>query len=329
MIDKLIDRIIVEKPLPLFNSLTSIKEKLDYYRQLSREGLSNLSDEDFIKVHQDITNFFNFQFLAYVDAYPTKLFRISFNKSINKTSGRGGVLKRVSDLLGPPAEFSTFNRCNLPGERIFYSAVDLNTAVIETKPTYLDVITISEWKIKEGQQLMMYGVFNHPDIIDKTKQAKDAYDGYLLEMDKAHPNNYELFDTIIRFVTEEFIKPVPKDKPKEYLFSAIFSSGIFRIPTNGVRMEAICYPSIQRKYGKSNIAIINSLVLPKFQLEAITTYDVLNQDYNIDPTTDEGILKVFRAFERITEFDIENDKIVYPTPEFQIQQAMERIMKRS
>jgi len=326
MTDKLLDNIVKDFDRHLFNSVSSIKEKLDYYRQLSKSGLSNLSDEQFIKLQIDIKKFFNIQFTTFTDAYPTKLYRISFNKSITNQD-RGGTLKKVTQILGPPADKSNFNRCNLPGESIFYCSLDFNTAVWETKPKFDDVITISEWEIKEGEKLMLHTIFNHPDIDNVNDDARKAYEGYLKEMDKVHPKQYNLIDTIIKFITEEFIKTVDKDKPREYLFSAYFASELFRPSTDIIRIEAIAYPSIQRKFGVTNLAIINSLVLQKLELVASTTIDVLSSNYEIDPTSNEPLLGVFPAYRRITEFDIENDKIIYPDPQIELQHTIEKMMK--
>lgn len=311
MSEKLINKIIADTKKGIFNSSDSIKEKLDYYRQLSKNGLSNLSDVQFEELYKDVNVFFNFHFHAFVDMYPTKLYRISFNKEITQGDGRGGRLTKLSQLLGPPKDKSKLNRCNLFGESIFYSSIDINTAVLETKPEYMRVITLSEWKLKEGEKLMVNGIFNHPDVLQKSKNAKDAYDGYLKFLDQKFPNQVELIDSVIRFITEEFIKQVPKDKPREYLFSATLSSLSLRIHPIDVPLDGIFYPSVQRKYSKSNFAIINSLVLNKLDLEAITTFDVMNTHYDIDATTDEGILQVFKAYRRITEFDFNNDRIIY------------------
>ena len=311
MNDKLLDKIVKDINRQLFNSLESIKEKLDYYRQIINKGLSNLTEQEFNYLHLDIKKFFNIEFSAHADAYPSNLFRISFNKPITN-EGRGGRLKKVTQLLGPPPDKSTFNRCNLPGESIFYCALDFNTAVWETKPQFDNVITVSEWKIKEGQKLIMHSIFNHPDIANVNAESKKAFDGYLKEMDKIHPNQYELFDTIIKFITEEFIKPVPKDKPREYLFSAYFASTLFKPSPNGFGIEAISYPSIQRKFGVTNLAILNSLVLKKLDTVAATTHDVIKGNYDIDPCSNEPVLGVFPAYERITQFDVENDIIIYP-----------------
>jgi hypothetical protein len=327
MTNKLLDKIVIDINRHLFNSVESIKEKLDYYRQLSKKGLSNLTEEEFISLQQDIRKFFNVVFTASADAYPTKLFRISFNKPITN-EGRGGRLQKVSQLLGVPADKSTLNRCNFPGESIFYCALDFNTAVWETQPQFGDVITVSEWKIKEGQKLILHTIFNHPDIDNVNEEAKKAYEGYLKEMDKVHPKQYELFDTVIKFVTEEFIKPIPKDKPKEYLFSAHFASVLYLPSPSGFRIEAISYPSVQRKYGVTNLAIQNSLALNKLELIATTTCDVMQTNYDIDPISTEPFFGVFPAYRRITDFDIENDKIIYPNPKVELQSAMERIMKK-
>jgi len=323
---KLIDQIVIDIDRHVFNSLSSINEKLDYYRDLIDKGLSNLPDEEFDSLHKEITKFFNVQFAAFTTAEPTKLFRISFNKPITN-QGRGGHLKNITQLLGPPPGKATFGRCNLPGESVFYSALDFNTAVWETKPQYDDVITLSEWKIKEGKNIIINSIFNHPDIADVNAESKKTYETYLKEMDKMHPKQWELFDSIIKFVTEQFVRPIPKDKPKEYLFSAHFSSKLFQPGPDDFRIEAIVYPSIQRKYGVTNLAILNEIILERFDPVAITTHDVVETYYDKDPQSNESVLGVFPAFSRITEFDIPNDKIIYPDPKAELAELLKKLRK--
>ena len=53
-------------------------------------------------------------------------------------------------------------------------------------------------------------------------------------------------------------------------------------------------------------------MLKKLELVAITTYEVLKGNYENDPVSNEPILGVFPAYTGITEFDITNDKIIYP-----------------
>ncbi len=242
---------------------------------------------------------------------PTKLFRISFNKFIPTQKG-DGRLEKISDLLGPPENKSTYGRCNFPGESVFYSSLFIKTAILETKPVKNDFITLTEWHLKPGKSLLGTCIFHHPDVVSANKESKEAYDGYLLEMEKTDPILAQIVDSILKFLTEEYIKPVQKDKPREYLFSAHFSSVLLKSKSpEGQRIEAIMYPSVQNKYEVTNIAIVNSIVLDRFDLISVRATTVIETLYGKPPPANVGILNVQDLYDPITNFDIPNNKIIY------------------
>ena len=45
------------------------------------------------------------------------------------------------------------------------AALDFNTAVWETKPEVGDYITLSEWKIKDGEKLYNHYTVTHPTLL--------------------------------------------------------------------------------------------------------------------------------------------------------------------
>lgn len=221
-------------------------------------------------------------------------------------------MDKISQLIGPPLGCSDFNRCNLPGESIFYSSLDLETIIWETKPQKGDDITISEWQSTDGKPIVINGIFNHPDIINANAVSRKIHDDYIQQMNKIHPYQGEIFDTIIKFITEEYVKPVPRDKPKEYLFSSFFSSDILQVEEeDDLKIEGIVYPSVQRKYGTINLALINSRTLKKLKPIALTAYHVVNTDY-YNPVSGKLPLDMLPCSTRVTEFDLDNDKIIYP-----------------
>lgn len=323
----MIDRIVIDVDKQIFNSPARIKEKLNYYRILSQKGISTLSDEEFEKLKQDIKKFFNFQGSLFADTYPTKLFRISFNKNITH-EGRGGRLKNISQLIGPPPEIAKLNRCNMDGDSVCYFALDLNTAIWETRPVYDDVITISTWKIKEGKKLNLSSVFSHEDIHGKNKDFVDAYKSYREQMGKLQPALAEISEAIEEFKAEEFIKQVPKDMPREYIFSASFSTSLMRPSPGETQMDGIVYPSVQRKFGVTNIAIRNSLVLNRLDLISVSTHDVMKTYYEEkDSASNENVMEVFRAYSTTDKFDFERDTILYPHPMAGFPEAVRKMIE--
>lgn len=306
---KLIDTIVLDIENQIYNDLDSVIEKLDYYRELSQKGLSNLNNDQYNELHKNIKDFFNVQFLAISHIYNSELYRVTFNKGV--TDGKNTKITNISQLLGPPTEKAKMNRCNLEGESVFYSAIDLNTAIWETKPQPGDIITISEWKIKPDKYLIANSIFNHPEIDEINMHSKKMQERFAKEIENVPPTQNQLFNEIIKFATEEFVKIVDREKPKEYLFSAYFSSEFSKTSPDGYRTEAIVYPSIQRNYRTSNIAILNSVVLDKLDLLGITTYKVITANYDKKPNLDESPIGVFPAFIRTEKFDVERDLVIY------------------
>src|SRR5205085_12222922 len=134
---------------------------------------------------------------------PTKLFRITNNKYLR--NGKSQKLQKISELIGPPPAVSRYNRCNLPGESVFYAALDLKTAIWETQPGEHDYVTVSEWKIKEGQRLNAHAIF-HPEMVNINRDSQHALESYLQARKGMSKDKAQAFHEIFKFLTEEFMK---------------------------------------------------------------------------------------------------------------------------
>jgi hypothetical protein len=324
--DKLIKQIVIDPHRHLFNTLESVKEKLDYFRRLSKAGLSKLPDNEFELLTQEIKTFFNIQFAAFTKASFPNLYRVSFNKNIRKGGGR---IEKISQLTGPPASISNFNRCNLPGESVFYASLDFNTILWETQPQPGEHVTVSEWKSKDGQEIVIHGIFNHPDIVKANQESKKIFEHYIKEMNQIHPHQGEMFDSIIKFITEEFVKVVPRDSPREYLFSGFFSSGLLQKGPDNFQIEAILYPSVKRDYGTTNLALINNLVSQKLDVIATTGYDIGATDYSKEMNkTNTPPIAIIPWSVRMTDFDVANDRIIYPDTQEELQEWLKKYIDR-
>jgi hypothetical protein len=219
-------------------------------------------------------------------------------------------LQKVSDLIGPPIGLSRINRCNLRGESIFYAALDFRTAIWETKPQKDDYITVSEWKIKEGEQINMHSIF-HPEKTIANKDCQKAFSEYIESKKQLNSELALTLEEILKFFCEEFIKPVKEDEKINYLFSALMSSSLLKPAPEGYSIEAICYPSIQMDYGLTNFAILNSLVFKKLDLVEIKVYMVTETNYENGNKNADDLMKVSPLILTIKDFDFVNDKIDY------------------
>lgn len=254
--------------------------------------------------------FFNYHFTILADTYPTKLFRICRNKLL--LNGLEGRLLKISQLIGPPKGKSYYGRCNLPGESVFYAALDFHTAIWETKPEPGEYITVSEWKIKEGHKLWTHSIF-HPVLSNVSKASKNGYEAWLQLQREMDPKLVQISDDLMTFLTEQYMMPVDYESRENYLFSGIYSSKLIQSKPdgNGFKIEAICYPSVKMEYGLTNLAILNSLVLQKLDLVEVTIFYVCETNYDTSNLIGDDIIYFSPMVAKTRNFDIQNDSILY------------------
>lgn len=306
----MIERIVRDPTTHTYESLEDITDKLNHFRQLSANGLDKLNENEITLLSEEFNIFFNLNLSFFADTYPTKLFRVTNNKLIN--GSKQYKLQKISNLIGPPIGISGINRCNLKGESIFYAALDLKTALWETQPQKDDYITVSEWTIKPGQRLNNHFIF-HPTETNLSKESKQTFQAHLKAKKSLHPTFAPIFTEIMKFFAEEFMKKVDEDKKINYLFSSIISSRLLQTKpdSNGFKIESISYPSIKLDHKVTNIAILNSLVLEKLDLNSVTIYTVkeANYDESLKDIADFVKVSALRTFHK--SFDFKNDRIYY------------------
>ncbi len=113
----MIEQIVKDYTKDLFNSPASIREKLDFFREISKKGLDSLSKNEIEEIKASFIKFVNINMTFWADTYPTKLFRVTNNKYLY--NGAKVKLQLIDDLLGPPLNKSYYGRCNLPNESVF------------------------------------------------------------------------------------------------------------------------------------------------------------------------------------------------------------------
>lgn len=306
----MIDRVVIDYRIHKFNSAKDIKEKLDYFRQVSSNGIHKLNEKQIEDLKAEFIRFQNVIFSFYSDTYPTKLFRVTNNKSLS--GGKKVKLQEVSNLIGPPTDKANIGRCNLKGESVFYSALDFKTAIWETRPKEGDYITVSEWEIKPGEKIYTHYIF-HPSLTSINNESSKAYTAYLESKRQINPELVEIFDELILFLTEEYMKKVDDDKKEDYLFSAVYSSRLLhgKPDSNGFKIDAVCYPSVRVDYGLSNLAILNKNIFDKLKLNNITVYDVGETNYDTSDLLRHDLIKVSPMIIKTDKFDFKNNKIEY------------------
>lgn len=276
------------------NSPQEVKEKLDYYRSLFGK-VQNLSAKDFEALKGDISTFFNLKPAHLAANPPERLVRISNNNNILAAQGKPlSYLTDITQLLAPPIDFCQYGRCNILNQQVLYCALDEASAYWETKPKNGDVISISHFKLKEGAKINCSVITNKEDNRNLSTQLLEIF--YLLD----------------DFFIDAYSLLVDKNRPKDYIFSALLSSAQLFYPISSADdIKAIIYPSVQKKKFGHNFAIRNDLIFEKYDLIAVETRFILDEFKNIDPNTWELITDDLIGSIATYTFDLNAGKILY------------------
>lgn len=296
MIDKVANNESNQDPEPDLNSPEQVKEKLDYFRSLLGRT-ADLSDADFEELRQSIKVFFNLKPVHYSKKLPQHLVRISNNNRILEGQGKElSYLTDISQLLAPPPEFCRYGRCNLPNQQILYCAMDEATAYWEVRPEYGDVITISHYSLKPNAQA----------------ECSVILPGSATETPSNPSELQKIFHLLDDFFVDVFTYEVSRDRPKDYLISALLSSEqlFYPVPSQD-NIQAIIYPSVQKQQFGQNIAIRNEIIFDKYDLAGVETRFILDSLPDVMPSSNDLITDNVIGSFGTKVFDIEHGKILY------------------
>lgn len=275
------------------NAIKDIVEKLNYYRSFFGK-IQDLSDEDFENLQKDIHTFFNIKPGSYRDNPPERLVRISVNNNILKGE-KLSYLTDISQLLAPPIDLCNYGRCNLPQKQVLYCGINEAEAYWEMKPKKGDVITLSHFKLKKDAKV-------NCNLIKKDKILNPIFENQL----------QEVFHVLEDFFVEVFSIEVARDRPRDYLFSAELSDQFLFYPVPSKdNIEAIIYPSVQKKKFGHNIAILNDIILDRYDLTVVETRFILDEYENVNPETYDVTSDNLIATFGTESFDFEKGKILY------------------
>ena len=179
---------------------------------------------------------------------------------------------------------------------MLYCAIDLSSAYWETKPQNGDVITISHFQLKKGAKI-------NCNFISKGKVVNPKITNTLEDI-------YYLIDD---FFVDAFSLEVARNRPRDYIFSADFASTqqlFYPVPSDK-NIEAIIYPSVQRKVAGQNMAIRNDIIFDKYDLIGVETRFILDEFENLDPAKPEPTADNLISSFGTDKFDFANGKILY------------------
>jgi len=277
------------------NPTDKIKEKLDYYRTFLGTT-HDLPTDEFEKLKLDIATFFNLKPGKFSKDAPKRIVRISNNNRILEAQGKElSYLTNISQLLAPPIENCGFGRCNMSRQQVLYCAMNEAGAYWETKPKHGDVITLSHFELKPGATVNCNIV-----VKEKTQDPKISH------------QLQEVYYLLEDFFVDVYSMEVLRDRSRDYLFSGILSSEMLFYPVVADNnIEAIIYPSVQKKKYGENFAIRNDLIFERYKLIGVETRFILDEYENLDPASDEVTTDQVIGSFGTTAFDFEKGKILY------------------
>lgn len=294
MIDTIANNETNQEELNL-HATKDIEAKLNYYRTLFGK-IQDLSEKEFGVLKKDIKKFFNLKVGSETLNPHKRLVRISVNNRILSGQNKElSYLTDISQLLAPPINYCDFGRCNIPNQQVIYCANTEACAYWEVKPKKGDVITISHFELKPDALLNC--------LIIKPEKTTDP---------KIENQLQEVYYLLEDFFLDAYSLPVSRDRPLDYLFSAVLSSEqLFYPVVSKENFEAIIYPSVQKKKFGENIAIRNELILERYNLIAVETRFILDEYDNLDHTSDEVTTDQLIGSFYTTKFDFTTGKILY------------------
>jgi RES domain len=277
------------------NPPDKVKEKLDYYRTLFNKT-HDLPADQFEELTQNIRTFFNLKVVGFTDKPPERLVRISINNRILASQGKElSYLTDISQLLAPPIQYCNYGRCNIPGHQVLYCATSEAGAYWETKPSNGDVITLTHFELKPNVKVNCNVVRSEKRENGQANQPLQVVTGMLEE-----------------FLIDAFSLEVSRDRPKDYLFSSLLSAEqLFYPVVADNNIQAIIYPSVQKKKFGANFAIRNDLIFERYNLLGVETRFILDEYENIDPATEDVTTDQIIGSFGTEAFDFETGKILY------------------
>lgn len=192
--------------------------------------------------------------------------RVTVNKRVLK--GNNVRIDKVDKLKYPPAECITkYGRANLKQQSVLYGTFNFMTAVKEMKPEKGDLISVSEWKIKnENYNLIVCPLFmNQPKDETINKRLLNMYNSFMLDLKRFPPEISRLIFEIHTFYANCFSRKIDSNNNQRYIYTALLADKILN-QYNGGGVDAILYPSTQEELRTENIAIKKDSFDKKYEL---------------------------------------------------------------
>ena len=220
--------------------------------------------------------------------------RVTVNKRVIKENSRICDVDKLK--YPPPVCVKKFGRANLKGQSVLYGTFNFMTAVKEMKPEIGDLVTVSEWKLRnENDNLITCPIFmEQPTDGSINIRLLKMYNSFISDLKRFPPEISRLIFEIHTFYANCFARKINSNNNQGYIFTALLADKILNQYKEGT-IDAILYPSTQEELRTENIAIKK---------------DSFDKKYGLFKTTEKGLVE-FSDVEDKYKFEIigESDKI--------------------
>jgi len=203
-----------------------------------------------------------------VTGYKFPFVRTVINKDVIQKNSR---LHSLTNLRYPPNEVVknlSYNRANLKQQAIFYGASHSFPAIVETKPKEGQLITTSQWEIKQGCEIHQFVICQDSDIAAQNDPfLLERYNEHLRMLQKLDPDTLSIIDGIYDFIVQAFTKVVNPMNKQGYLISALFADQMLN--HGSPKVDAIIYPSVAFNGYTLNIAVTPNCLNACFKMTGV------------------------------------------------------------
>ncbi len=226
--------------------------------------------------------------------------RVTVNKRVIKENTR---INNVNKLKYPPSEcVRKYGRANLKNQSVFYGTFNFMTAIKEMKPEIGDLITVSEWEIKNSNdKLIACPLFmNQPKDGTINIRLLNMYNSFVSDLKRFPFEVSNLIFEIHVFYANCFARKIDSKNNQGYIYTALLADKILNQYRCGI-VDAIIYPSTQEELRTENIVIKKDSFDKKFKLFKTTEKRLIN-------ISEEGRKYIFEVLGETHIFDKESIK---------------------
>jgi len=180
--------------------------------------------------------------------------RVTVNKRVIKENAR---INDIDKLKYPPSEcVKRYGRANLKNQSVFYGTFNFMTAIKEMKPEIGDLITVSEWKIKnDNDKLITCPIFmNQPKDGTINIRLLNMFNSFIFDLKRFPFEISHLIFEVHAFYANCFARKIDSKNNQGYIYTALLADKILNQYKGGI-IDAIIYPSTQEELRTENIAI--------------------------------------------------------------------------